>query len=124
MSTDTSPVPVGPPAAVHVMVDRALLRALDHIRLAIQVDACLPQALTRADIVRLALRRLVLNYLTHLSEMTNPPADLLERWRYQCDLIKRDGACPPWLMPGSELCLLHAGNNKKTPKTPKTPREK
>ena len=86
--------------SIHAVMDRELLRQVDEVRQAIQSSLVSSLVVSRGDVVRLALRRLVLSYLAHLSESASPPTDLAERWQRIVDAARAEGTVPDWLVPG------------------------
>lgn len=123
MPDKTPENPVGPPASVHIQVDRELLNYLDQLRLVIQTDLNSPLVVSRGDVVRLALRRLVLAYLVHCSEAN--PDDLVsqDKWDHMVAMIHYDATCPDWLLPGRPATPRPAQKTGRRP-TIKEDREK
>jgi hypothetical protein len=96
-------------AGLNIRMERLLIVAVDKLRVAIQESIRSTAVVSRADVARLALRRLYLAYLSHLSDAPNPPADLIQQWEAQVAAMRAEGPVPDWLVPGSSLCLLHGG---------------
>jgi len=99
--------------SVHTMVTDSMLRQVDELRQAIQRDLDSHLVISRGDVVRLALGRLYLAYLSHLSELPGPPADLLDRWDTLAAVMREWGTVAPWLVPGPSVCLLHGQETAK-----------
>lgn len=78
----------------------SLLEAVDELRGAIQSNIGSALVVNRGDVVRLALRRLYLAYLAHLSETAGTSAELSERWNATVAEQASEGTCPDWLIPG------------------------
>lgn len=100
MSSSSDAKPTKPePVSVHVQVDAELRRWLDTVRATIQSSLRTHLVVSRGDVLRLALRRLVLSYLAHLSE-SGVDKEVSDAWHATVAAIHADDTCPDWLMPG------------------------
>lgn len=105
-------------ACLSVDLGVKLLGEVESMRRAIQ-DAIGPdRAVSRGDVVRLALRRLQLAILQHDAETAagTTQQDAITLWMGVAQDIQLDGNCPSWLVPG-------AGPFLETPKSKKGARK-
>lgn len=86
--------------SVHIQMTRAQLGQLESLRAALQAGVTGARSISRSDVLRLAMGRLYLAWLTHLSELPGPPADLIEQWNTTATVMQAEGTCPAWLFPG------------------------
>lgn len=73
---------------------------LGAMRAALDSDKQRLRPVTRGDVIRLALWRLKLALICHEGETTGDPETCFYAWNEIATLIKLDGACPEWLVPG------------------------
>lgn len=88
------------PGSVHVQLDREQLLQLEDLRGAIQRSLASSLVVSRADVVRLALRRLTLCHMAHVAFMDQLGPTDQQTWEAVIAAIHSEGTCPPWLMPG------------------------
>lgn len=105
-----------PQVGVHTMMPAALVSTLDYLRAQIQESIGSRKVITRADIVRLAVRRLQMAHILWLLEQPNPPLGIDLAWAGLVKDMQAEGTCPAWLMPGQmEEHLPSKSKSKRTP---------
>jgi hypothetical protein len=99
---DSKPRGANPsPPTVTVQMPAELMRQLERVRAAIADDLGGVPNVSRGDVVRLALRRLVLAYIARCSQVDPMADETVQLWDSVVDACHRERTCPSWLLPGS-----------------------
>jgi hypothetical protein len=88
-----------PQLRLNVDLGLALLQTVEILRRALQDANTTGTAVSRADVVRIALRRLNVDVLMHIAGVTGPEVPArIDGWS-EIGELERDPACPDWLIP-------------------------